>query len=298
MFANMSRGWSMARASLAVLRSYPRMAVLPLISGAIFVLVLAVILASLMPQFGPLHNLTGGIWQKIDPDTSGPVWLFIAGFAVLYVLTAVAVFFNVALIDCALRFYAGEVPSVRTGLATATARLPQILGWALVAATVGIVLNGIQSVLKDKLGFIGDLIGGLLEFSWATVSYFVIPVLVTERLGPIAALRRSSAILRAKWGESLAGEARFGLLGLLFFLQAAALFALGYAIVSSHGASWMAGLGPLLMGLGVLYAIGTIVVLHTLNAIFQAGVYSYATSGRVPSALDPALVQGAFRSKA
>jgi len=38
------------------------------------------------------------------------------------------------------------------------------------------------------------------------------------------AIRRSSAILRAKWGESLAGEARFGLVGLVFYLQAAVLF--------------------------------------------------------------------------
>jgi hypothetical protein len=48
------------------------------------------------------------------------------------------------------------------------------------------------------------------------VTYFVLPVLAAERLGPIAAVRRSSAILRSKWGESLAGEARFGLIGLLF----------------------------------------------------------------------------------
>jgi hypothetical protein len=50
--------------------------------------------------------------------------------------------------------------------------------------------------------------------------------------------------LRAKWGESAAGEARFGLLGILFYLQAAGLVALGMAIVQSSGASAYAGLGP------------------------------------------------------
>src|SRR5260370_40633873 len=98
--------------------------------------------------------------------------------------------------------------------------LPQILGWALVATTVGIVLNAIESFLKDKLGFLGSLIGGLFELGWATVTYFVGPVLVTERVGPIAAVRRSAAILRAQWGESLAGGGPFGPNGLGFYLPA------------------------------------------------------------------------------
>jgi hypothetical protein len=98
---------------------------------------------------------------------------------------------------------------------------------------------------------VGDLIGALFELGWSVMTYFVLPVLAAERLGPIAAIRRSSAILRSKWGESLAGEARFGLVGLLFFLQAAALFFGGLAIELSYGATGMAGLGPALMALGV-----------------------------------------------
>jgi hypothetical protein len=171
------------------------------------------------------------------------------------------------------------------------------LGWALVAATVGVVLNIIEGFLRDKLGILGSFIGGLFEFGWATVTYFVLPVLAAEGVGPIAALRRSSSILKAKWGESLAGEARFGLLGILFFLQAALVFAIGLAIVLNYGATGMAGLGPLLMTIGVIYGLATIVVLQALNVIFQAGVYLYATTGRVPSSLDPELVEGAFRPK-
>ena len=56
-------------------------------------------------------------------------------------------------------------------------------------------------------------------------------------MGPIGAIRRSSAILRSKWGESLAGEARFGLIGLLFFLQALALFFIGLALLLSSSAA-------------------------------------------------------------
>jgi len=216
---------------------------------------------------------------------------------VVFVMTAMAIFFNVALIHCALRAHAGETPSIRAGLAAAVSLLPQILGWALVTTTIGIVLNMITDALKDYLGFLGGLLGGLLELSWAVITYFVVPVLVTEKVGPIAAVKRSAAVLRSKWGESLAGEARIGLLGTLFFLLSALIFAGGAALVFSKGAMAMAGIGVILMVLGVLAAIVSMVVVQTLSTIFQSGVYIYATTGQVPPSLDRDLVEGAFQPK-
>jgi Family of unknown function (DUF6159) len=292
-----SRGWSMARESFAVLKRYPTLVVFPAISGAALLVVFGAIAISLLPQLGSLHQATHGIWDKLGSDGSGNIWFYVAAYIAIYVLTVIAVFFNVALVHCAFRCHAGQEPSVGDGIAAATACLPQILGWALVATTVGILLNVVESFLKDKLGFLGSLIGGLFEFGWATITYFVVPVLVTERVGPIAAIRRSAAILRAKWGESLAGEARFGLIGLVFYLQALALIGVGLAILLSYGATAMAGLGPLLMALGVIYAVTISVVLQALSVIFQAGVYLYATTGAVPPTLDRDLVAGAFRPK-
>jgi hypothetical protein len=297
MLAQLSRGWAMAKASFSVLRRYPRLAVFPIISGAFFVLIIGLIVLSLLPQFGPLYPIFNPMWDKLGSSDAGQLWFYAAAAVVLYVLAVVSVFFNVALVHCALRCHAGQEPSLREGIAAATARLPQILGWALIATTVGLVLNVIESFLRDKLGFLGSFIGGLFEFGWAVVTYFVLPVLVTEGVGPITALRRSSAILKAKWGESLAGETRIGLIGILFFLQAALVFFIGLAIAMSYGASAFLGLGPLLMALGVAYALATMVVLQALTTIFQAGVYLYATTGQVPPSLDPALLQGAFRPK-
>jgi uncharacterized protein DUF6159 len=297
MAGHWSRGWSMARESFAVLKRHPALIVFPAISGAALLVVFAAIAVSLLPQLGNLHQATHGFWDKLGTDGSGNIWFCVGAYIAIYVLTVIAVFFNVALVHCALRCHAGQEPSVGDGIAAATACLPQILGWAFVATTVGIALSAVESFLKDKLGFLGSLIGGLFEFGWATVTYFVVPVLVTERLGPIAAIRRSAAILRAKWGESLAGEARFVLIGVVFYLQAALLFCIGLAILLGYGPTAMAGLGPLLMALGVVYAVTISVVLQALSVIFQAGVYLYATTGTVPPTLDRDLVTGAFRPK-
>jgi hypothetical protein len=295
MAGRLSRGWSMAKASFAVLKQHPKLAVLPAMSGAIFLAVVGLILASLMPQLSTIHGATGSIWRRLGEV--GDIWFFAALFASLFVMTTVAIFFNVALVQCALRAHAGEEPSIRGGLSAAIGLLPHILGWALVATTVGVLLNMLQDAIQSYLGFLGKLLGGLLELSWAVITYFVVPVLVTEKVGPITAVKRSSAILRAKWGESLAGEARIGLLGILFVMVSALVFFGGLALVLSSGLKAMVGIGAVLMTLGIIAGVASMVIVQTLSTIFQSGVYLYATTGQVPPTLDRDLLESAFQAK-
>ena len=98
------------------------------------------------------------------------------------------------------------------------------------APTVGILLKMVES-LHEK---IGAIISGLLGTAWTVITYFVVPVLVVERVGPFAAIGRSLAILRKTWGEAVVGH--FGI-GFFTFLRklggagavALALFALDLA---------------------------------------------------------------------
>jgi len=107
----------------------------------------------LLPQLGVLHiSDAGRAWQKLGENESAQIWFYVACFAGIYVLTAVAVFFNVALIRCALACHAGEEPSVRAGLAAAMTCLPQILGWALVATTVGVALMRSKACSRTSSG--------------------------------------------------------------------------------------------------------------------------------------------------
>ena len=297
MMGRLSQGWAMAKGSYAVLQRCPQLAIFPVISGAILLLIAGGLIVSLAPEIGLFHQTFDPVWDNLGSTDAGQIKFYIAAFVVIYLLTVVAVFCNVALIYSALRVYQGQNPSVGEGFTAAVGRLPQILGWALVATTVGLVLNIIEGFLRDKLGFLGALVGKAFEFGWAVVTYFVLPVLVVEGLGPVAALRRSSAILKARWGESLAGQARFGVLGFLFGMIAFLIFGLGLAIVLSRGIAGVGGLGVLLMAAGVVVFLASIVVLQALNTIFLSGVYIYATTGQVPTSLDPALVLDAFKPK-
>ncbi len=146
---------------------------------------------------------------------------------VYFVCSFVIIFFNSALIFSALQCFEGKEPSLSVGLAKAASRLPQILGWALVASTVGVALQALKDVLEDKLGWlVGGLLGGLGDMAWGFATYFVAPVVVVEGVGPIEAIKRSSALMRRTWGEAVAGEGGLSLIAMLLILPLVVVFAL------------------------------------------------------------------------
>ena len=288
MFERISRGWGIAKASWAVLKLHPKLLVLPIFSGIAFILLIGSIVMSVYAgATGQRMQQFGDFLERVNFEDP-IVYAFL--FAFYFVCAFIAIFFNAALVFCALEAFAGRTPSLRGGLATAVGRLPQILGWALVSATVGLALNMLQSTLRDRLGFLGSLLGGLLEFAWAVVTYFVVPVLVVDGVGPIEAVKRSSAILKRTWGELIAGEGGLGIISFLLMLPAFLLIALAA----------VAGAGPVLVvvvPVVILYIVALSVVFAALGAIFRTGTYIYATTGKAPSNMDPALLQAAFRKK-
>lgn len=290
MFDRISRGWRIAAESWAVLKQHPTLLVLPVCSGIAILLLLGSVGGFVYAGSGaePLDEMAA----SVDRASDGSLLIYVAVFLFYLATSFIAIFFNAALISCALDAFAGRTPTVRGGLAAALLRLPQIFAWSLVAATAGMVLNIVQSLLSEKLGFIGAILGGLMNIAWAVVTYFVVPVLVVEGLGPIKAVKRSSSILKRTWGESVGGEGGLGIISFLLMLPVFVLIPLGYLAQDTSLPLMIA-----LIALGVLYIVALSIVFSALNTIFRAGTYIYATTGQAPTSMDPALLQGAFRSK-
>ncbi|MFN8072517.1 MAG: DUF6159 family protein [Mycobacterium sp.] len=273
----------MAKASWAVLKDQPTLAVFPVISA-----VAAVLLSLLLLIPAVLGFVTAAGLGASDKGLEAVG--FVALFAWYFVCTFAVIFCNAALISCALEKFAGQPTSVRSGFAAAWRRLPQILGWSLLASTVGVLLQLLQSVLREKAGALGDVVTGLGQGVWGVATYFAVPVVVTEGLGPIAAVKRSSALLRKTWGESLTGAAGLNLILFLFLLP---IFAIG-GLLWASGAS---GAVVPLVTLCAVYAVVLTVIFTALGSIFRAGVYRYATTGDAPGHMDTDLLQSAFRSR-
>lgn len=291
MFERFSRGWSIAKASWAVLKRHPKLLLFPVFSAIAFLALITAIGVSVFA--GAKSDYVRHVVDNLKGDQSAVVYVLL--FAFYFACSFIIIFFNAAMIFCAMQCFAGKEPSLRAGLATAAGRLPQILAWAFVASTVGMLLNALQGFLKEKLGFIGALLGGLGEVAWSVVTYFVVPVVVVDGVGPIEAVKRSSAILRRTWGEAVGGEGGLGLISFLLFLPVVLVGAL--VVAAGRGLGADAATAVVLASLIIPYVLALTVIFTALGTIFRTGIYIYATTGKAPGNMDPALLQAAFRAK-
>jgi hypothetical protein len=282
MFKSLKRGWAITETSWAVLKRHPKLIVLPALSAAAFIALL-----SLFALFAGVAE-PGGAERFAADAHNGKAAFYALLFAGYFACFFAGIFFNAALVFCALQAFAGHEPSLKKGMATAFGRLPQIFMWALVASTVGLLLQALKDFLEDKLGFLGSLLGWVGTAAWSSITYFVVPVLVADGLGPVDAIRRSSSILRQKWGEAVGGEGGLGIIYIVLVLPAVALVLLA----GSQG-------GPIvpILAIAGLYIAALALLVMTLSTLFRTGVYIFATTGQAPAAIGEALIQGTFRKK-
>lgn len=283
MFARIANGWELAKESFAVLRMDKELLVFPLISGMACLLVLGSFVAPLWSsQYAQVLFEDG----QAPQDPLAYVILFAFYTANYFVI----VFFNAALVSCAIIRFKGGDPTVSDGLRAAARRWPQILAWSLVSATVGVVLKMIESNSEKA----GQVVSALVGAAWSIVTYFVVPVLVVERVGPIDAIQRSFAVLKRTWGEAL--SANFGI-GIITFL---ASLILGVAPIAAGIVAFVMehmAVGGALLAAGVLGLMIVSLISSTLNSILLAALYLFAAEGTVPQHFNPSLLRDAFTKK-
>src|SRR4051812_21358529 len=218
MFEAFARSWQLMEASWRVLYTDKKLIVFPILSGLACFLVL-------LSFFVPLVVLVSNGTIQVEPDDQPyvPLWVYPSLFAFYFCNYFVIVFCNAALVSCALMRFNGQEPTITGGIGAALARLPQILAWSLVSATVGVLLKAIENAHEKA----GEFIAGLLGAAWTVFTYFVVPVLVVEKVGPFEAVKRSVTLLRQTWGESLVGGIGLGLFQLLLFIPGILLLVAG-----------------------------------------------------------------------
>jgi hypothetical protein len=279
MFRRLSNGWRLAQQSFRVLMLDKELLLFPAMSGLACSLVMASFALPLW-QSGQVQVILDQ--KRVDVGPLGYLLLFTFYFVNYFVV----VFFNAALVECAIIRFRGGDPTIGDGLRAAIARLPQIVGWALVSATVGVILRAIES-RSEK---VGQLVAGLLGMAWGAATFFVVPVLVVEKVGPVDALKRSFAILKRTWGETLTANFSIGLFVFLAYLVALVPLAVGVAV---------AGVPGLIGGALVTVALWIVISLASsaLNTIVLAAAYLYAAEGSVPRQFDAELLRDAFVKK-
>jgi hypothetical protein len=274
---NLVRGWALVGASWRVLQADKEMAVYPILSGICTLFALA---ALVLPAALLLRTTRGAV--DIHTATSNPESMALL-FAFYLVTAFVTLFFNTALVGAALERLRGGNPTLSTGFGVAMQHLPAIFVYALITATVGLVLRSVER----RAGFIGALVASLFGAAWGIVTFLVVPVMVVEGQGPFAAIKRSTGLLKQTWGEQLGGQ--FGMSGIFFLLAIPGALLAALGIVSGVPVFMAVG-----VGLAAVYWVVLAVIGSALSQIFRAAVYLYAAQGTVPAGFQPWMVQDAF----
>jgi tryptophan-rich sensory protein len=183
----------------------------------------------------------------------------------------VVVFFNAGIVACATARMSGGSPTVGDGFRAAASRLPLIIGWALVSATVGLILR----IIEGRSEKVGRFVAALFGMAWTAVSFLVVPVLVVENKNPIAALKESTVLLKKTWGEQLISNFSFGMIFFLLSIPAVGLVVLG---ALAHNVMILAAC----IALAVIYFIVLALIQSALQSIFQAALFLYARNGQIP----------------
>jgi uncharacterized protein DUF6159 len=196
--------------------------------------------------------------------------LALIGLIALYPSTLVSVFFNVALASAAGAALEGRNIGLREALSRSVARLPQIVLWSLLSASVGLLLNQIASRVPGG-GRIATWIAGA---AWSLATIFVVPILALEGIGTSWAVRKSIRLFRQRWGEGISGSVTIGAWVALAAVPICMAAGVGVALVDDNPTAAAIIIGTCVIGFVVLSALA-----GAVREVFGVALYRYATGG-------------------
>ncbi|MFN8050996.1 MAG: DUF6159 family protein [Acidimicrobiales bacterium] len=279
------RSISLFKSSWAVVRTDRELLLLPVVSALVSLVVMA---SFAVPAWLSLKDTTTIDAYGNTTSSMAPTALTYVLGALFYFCSAfVVIFFNAALISGANERFEGGDPTIGSALAGAWSRVGLILQWSAVSATVSLIIRQIQ----ERGGLLGKIVGGLIGFAWAVVTFLVLPTLVIEGVGVREAFRRSTDSIRTTWGENLIGQGGIGLLGLVAVLPCLFVGAIGVVLM---GTSVVLGLA--LIAIAVIGILAASVLLSATGVVYQTALYRYATH-RPISGFEQEALAGAFRQK-
>jgi hypothetical protein len=276
------RSLALFSASWAVLRHDKELIVLPIVASIVSSLAVSPFLIGVF--------LTGSGSTTTDGSVSigvlGWVLLFLA-----YVVGAyVTIFFQSALVLAANDRLTGGNPTLGSALTMAGQNAGRILPWAIISATVSVVLQAIQ----ERAGFIGRIVVGLVGLAWTLVTMLVLPILVIEQVGVGDALKRSASAFKRTWGENVVGNGGVGLIGFLLFLIGMIVAGPIIFIGASNSNVPITVIGVVLL---VAWIVLVTAFTSALSAVFRTALYRYAVLGEEPGGFTHDMIAGAFRPK-
>ena len=252
-----SNGWTIATNGFKVLKENKQLLIFPILSMvSLFVIVVSF--------FAAIFGYAG--WNIDNLHDPGRVMYYAIIFLFYIINYFIIVFFNMALVHCTSLYFKGEKATVKQGIEFSKSRIGAIFGWAVFAGIVG----GVLKIIQENVGSLGKIITAIIGVVWSVATFFVVPVIAYENVGPLQAFKRSSQLMKEKWGESIGAGFSF------FLIQLGCMAVIAVVAFAVSAINIIAGIAIAVLGVLILST-----VMSAIKTIFISAVYHNVTGDPV-----------------
>jgi hypothetical protein len=281
----LKRGWLILRQGGRIVKADKTLFIYPVLSMVLSLATLLLLL--LIVIFTPAHIFLGD--SNYNGDSALKPAAYVLFFVFYVLLYAIANFYGAALAAQVLDGFHGKNQGHKTYFAIARSKFGTLFLYAVIQATVGIILD----YIAERFKLIGRIVARLLGTAWTLATTFTLPIIITSNDSAPAAIKKSAKLFTSTWGETIAAR---GSLGIIIFVVNIVLIPLyiGLIVVGAILGSW-----------GIIAAIALIILFDlalgllsfTITQVTNTGLYYYATTQQIPPSFSPELLQSLLVQK-
>lgn len=197
------------------------------------------------------------------------------------ILAVVSVFFAFGLVACTRITLFERDSKFLDGLKASLRNIHWVLIWAFIAWTIGPILT-----LLDHERHTSRWVRRILKTSWSLLNYFVIPIVIVDRINLFSALRQSVRTMSKTWGNGAVSQ-----LGLMWFFW---LLNLPTILIVAYGINLEGDWPKPLTFIVLAMVYGTIVIYQTASSVLSVVLYKYALDGTVVEGFNEKWLKEAF----
>jgi hypothetical protein len=282
-------GWLLMKQSLGILKS-DKMLVRYIIMSAIYSFGLAVVFFSIILVWkGTFTTKTTDINGKIMYNLSplGYIPAFIYYILAFFIVNLYAAGLAANVLD----LFSGKKDSYAVYMKRARAKAGPLFIFSLIEATIGLILRAIAE--RSKL--LGRIAASIFGAIWSIARLFVVPIIVSSDEGAFSAIRDSTKLLVATWGENIIGRVSLGGIFILVFLLVALPISILFILLGALiGGTIGAGLAGALI---FMMFIALLIIGSAASNVLNVALFYYAKFHQIPASFDAALINSTFIHK-
>jgi hypothetical protein len=268
--------WELTKNSWHFFKQHKRLMAFPIVSGVAYIL------------FFPLAVYLGLHWfspHQHELNTSQMLPLIAFAVLILTVASFIATFFSAAAIYYILEHMQLRSTSVKAAMKFAASRWWRVLQWAVINLFVTQVVAALERNHSAARNFILNMCG----VAWQLATFFVIPFMIIDNIGPVAALKKSGKMFKNRWRRVIGTNL---ILFVITLITVSSLSLAGFAYYYTREFSTLVILMCVISALALVIRVLVLPLLQTIIrcAIFQMLRDDAAPSGFRLSNLESALV--------